>query len=506
MNKDQHSAQDFDRIFQDKLAGHSVAPPTDMWEKVNSNTAENKKRRALFWILFSDGSTILLFLLGFMFTFGGSNVLAHLQESTNPINQNSISVQNANMSSVSRPVSTAIISQIGTQSTLVTNIEPDAANIDSKTTLMDSFEVDHAVAETVSKVSGNYTDKSTRSTHMGSSESSAGKSNLENDLESISSEDESEEDPTNRLVSQDGEANDQYDAATTSPKTVDKDDEASFVDFKSGQQLTITERPRAKNQKESFKLQLIDVIEPDLRSEVMDDSLRKIAIPELPKDLVGTPDHEVFVGVHANFNLPLIFNQNTYGAFDGKELAYKPNFGMASGIRLGYTYKRQYGIQTGFIFYSRQGQNYEDKLNGKVAKRQVKLQYLQVPLIARYKFKIKKEQRFESPWVINLGAQIGILRSAEITYTGNEYPLGLIANPEVNDKDYFKPIDISVVLGVEKEFYFTKWLMLSVGMRTTFSGDINANDHPVMNDGSNYDKSHNFTFGFTLGLNYYLRR
>jgi hypothetical protein len=47
--------------------------------------------------------------------------------------------------------------------------------------------------------------------------------------------------------------------------------------------------------------------------------------------------------------------------------------------------------------------------------------------------------------------------------------------------------------------------MLSVGMRTTFSGDINAKDHPVVND-SNYDKSHNFTFGFTLGLNYYMRR
>jgi len=63
-----------------------------------------------------------------------------------------------------------------------------------------------------------------------------------------------------------------------------------------------------------------------------------------------------------------------------------------------------------------------------------------------------------------------------------------------------------VVLGVEKEIYFTKWIMMSIGMRTTFSGDINADGHPVENDGKNYDKSHNFTFGFTLGFNYYMRK
>lgn len=220
-----------------------------------------------------------------------------------------------------------------------------------------------------------------------------------------------------------------------------------------------------------------------------------------PKDLVGKRNHEIFLGIQANFNLPLIFNQNTYEVFSGKELAYKSTFGIASGVRLGYTYKQQYGFETGFIFYSRQGQDYEESFSGVTAKRQVKFQYFQIPIVLRYKFKEKKTKKFPSPWVIDLGAQIDLLQSAAITYNGNDFPLDTIQNPAATDIDYFRATTVSAVIALEREIYFTKFLFLGIGIRTTFSSDINAKDRPVVNDGKGYAKSHNFTFGFTLSLN-----
>jgi len=220
------------------------------------------------------------------------------------------------------------------------------------------------------------------------------------------------------------------------------------------------------------------------------------------RDLVGKNNHEFFVGVQANFNLPLIFNQNTYEVFSGKELAYTPTFGLATAVRLGYTIKQQFGFETGFIFFSRQGQDYEETFSAGTAKRQVKLQYFNIPLVLRYKFKEKKNKKMASPWVINLGAQVDLLQSAVITYNGNSFPLDSIRNLQANDKDYFRATTISGVFGMEREIYFTKFLFLGIGIRTTFSSDINAKDRPVVNDGKGYTKSHNFTFGFTLSLNF----
>ena len=220
----------------------------------------------------------------------------------------------------------------------------------------------------------------------------------------------------------------------------------------------------------------------------------------------GIKNHEIFAGFHANFNLPLIFNQNTYEVFNGKELAYKPTFGMASGLRVGYTYGKQYGIETGFIFYSKQGQNYEETFNGVRARRQVRLQYFQIPIVLRYKFNEKKVKNAPSPWVIDLGMQVDLLQTAVITYNGNDFALNPIQNPAATDKDYFRATNVSLVFGLEREIYFTKFLFLGIGVRTAFSSDINAKDRPVVNDGKDYEKSHNFVFGFTLSLNGALQR
>lgn len=497
MSKNQHSAQDFDRIFQEKLSGHQAAPPAEMWEKINSRTAGSKRRRGLLWIITNDTSLMLLILLMSFFGFAEG-------ESTNTgaVDRIDISTESTEQTSIQNTLNTE-----SHQSETVTELTAQAV---SETTdearIENAFEIDEAEQEEKLATSSTTSNESSNAENVAKewTRSHAGSGQTLKESQTNSSSSNSTQPETTGTTS-----NQKKNSNSSGEKTFVKN--ADSEGLQKGAQAasepsTSNRKSVAEKQEDELKVRQIDVISPYLFTELAEDSLSKVAVPESPKELTGTRDHEVFAGAHVNFNLPLIFNQNTYGAFDGKELAYKPTFGLASGVRIGYTYKRQYGFQTGFIFYSSQGQKYEDKLNGYVAKRQVKLQYMQVPIILRYKFKIKKERKFESPWVINLGTQIGILQSAQITYDGNKYPLGTIINPETNDKDYFKPIDVSVVLGVEKEIYFTKWLMLSVGMRTAFSGDINAKDHPVMNDGKDYDKSHNFTFGFTLGLNYYLRR
>jgi|GEM_PF-2584612 len=480
MSKDEHNQQDFDRLFQQKLAGHSVAPPANMWEKINANTEANKNRKGILWIIINDTSMMVVLAAIMLFALMGSDAM----QSNAAVTETGTETRSEQ---ASFPIGT---SDSGNRS----EVESSAQQIQEVETALSVSEIAEPEPPSTSPSEGQSSSVASNAMTLGGHLSSGGKA----ETQTANTNKKLEESPT---PSSDLSANDDTRNQEPLEKSASNDLSATSPEQKQESIGTGSEGASAP----SFRLSQIPVIPPFLSNILNEDSLNITPVEGLPKELTGTPDHEVYGGVHANFNLPLIFNQNTYGAFNGKELAYKPTFGMASGVRVGYTFKRQYGFETGFIFYSRQGQEYEDKLNGQVAKRQVNLQYFHVPLVLRYKFKIKNQKRFESPWVINLGADVGILRSARITYSGNEYPLGTIANPEANDKDYFRPIDASVVLGVEKEFYFTKWLMLSVGMRTTFSGDINDKDHPVENDG-NYDKSHNFTIGFTLGLNYYLRR
>lgn len=503
MSKDQHSAQDFDRIFQEKLGGHSVSPPAGMWETINANTQANQRKRGLLWIITNDSTIMLLILLLSVFSLAESDFSASLSASENAtIKTESVSsisseseIENTNNENISKP-----------ESAESSNLEGNLTEKESERIESDYTNSNTSLDDAQTSSSKNETSAETNhAKQLSSSYSNSGNANaVMNETGSDSSSGDLSNPDSNKMAVLD--TDNKIDSPLSAPNSDNsepiKGELAENESIASFQEKT----PQLEPSNNAFNWKLMQTIPPHLSITLNDDSLSKVAVPELPKDLVGSRDHEVFAGAHVNFNLPLIFNQNTYGAFDGKELAYKPTFGLASGVRVGYTYKRQYGFQTGFIFYSQQGQKYEDNLNGFAARRQVNLKYFHVPFVLRYMFKIKKQQKFESPWVINLGADVGILQSAEITYSGNEYPLGAISNPEANDMDYFKPIDVSVVLGVEKEIYFTKWLMLSIGMRTTFSSDINAEGHPVENDGKNYDKSHNFTFGFTLGLNYYLRK
>lgn len=219
----------------------------------------------------------------------------------------------------------------------------------------------------------------------------------------------------------------------------------------------------------------------------------------LPGDI---KKHMLFLGAHGLLNLSSIFNQNTRGAFLDKELPYKPTLGYAGGIRLGYNYMHRYGFETGALF-SKQGQYYEGSIGGKQAARQVDLTYVQVPLVLRYTFGNAFKKKTPSPWVIGLGAQLGILVSASEKFDGNETDLADDFTIPEDYSTFLAPIEVAGVLALDKEIYFHKHMFVSLGLRVTFSSDMNAEGYPAPDA---YGKSHNFMFGLNVSFNGFLEK
>jgi len=399
MSKETNSAQDFDRVFREKLEGHAVAPPAGMWENINANTQASKRKRGLLWIITSDTTIMLLLLLtSFLMLFGeGADILANISNS-----ETDSLAETTEMANEKREAMNTVKSEMATSEPEFISSSENSTVTENKTDRIDHLETE--AVESNSKATSTFVTADMNSNYKG-----------KGDVENLSSE------ATNNLSSNEtassaikkDEVPSDYNSAEKRFKRVDEP-KASAIETDDREEEGLEENEslaadnvgkrgvekQVSNQNESMseKLRQMALIKPYLIGAFEEDSLKNFEAPKMPiQDLIGTKDHEVFVGAHVNFNLPLIFNQNTYGAFDGKELAYKPTFGLASGARIGYTFKRQYGFQTGFIFYSQQGQNYEDNLNGFAARRQVKLQYFHVPMVLRYKFKIKKQQKFESP-------------------------------------------------------------------------------------------------------------
>lgn len=454
----------FDKVFQDKLAQHAVPPPPNMLSGIQAGLAQKKNNRKAFWLIITDASIMLLFLLfsGFAMFSGADD---HLPGET------------AALETMATEISTNSIPSDDPEGQAVTSKTEDFSSEIGST---DPGEMASELSDLKSEDAGDLSKYEV----LKSGSSITEKARSENATSTIESSIDQEIDK----------------AALNQPSVNDLnfglEDEVqknSSLSLEGNSAFGGKERMMASKMiNPPFSM---DKFEP-----VFNDSLLDVQDVEEKSD-----DHEVFAGLQLNLHTPLIFNQNTHNVFGGKELAYKPTFGVASGLRLGYTYKRHYGVELGYVFYSKQGQHYSEILNGMSAQRQVNLNYMHIPILLRYKFEEKATKKVSSPWVINLGMQIGILQSASITHTGNEYPLTEIPNAETNDKDYFKPTDLSVVFGVEKEIYLNRFLLMGLGLRTTYSGDINAEDWPVLKDVDAHGQSHNFTFAFTVSLNYYRR-
>lgn len=200
--------------------------------------------------------------------------------------------------------------------------------------------------------------------------------------------------------------------------------------------------------------------------------------------------HTIYGGVNCALQNRWIFNQNTYYQFGEHELAYKLGFGYSYGIAVGYEYMRKYGVQLGYVFNSIQGEKYFDVFGGKKYYREIVLHYTKIPLIIKYKMNISNGY---NPIYLNylLGFKYGILTDANV-----------IVNRVNSDiKKRFQKSEFSGVLGVESNFYLSKFMFFSLGVTASLGTNINA--HGYWTPG-NYGKSHNFLLGMNTGFYYTL--
>jgi hypothetical protein len=197
-------------------------------------------------------------------------------------------------------------------------------------------------------------------------------------------------------------------------------------------------------------------------------------------------------------------NQNHYGLSD---MDYVAAFGFAGCANIGFDFNKHLGLvlQVG---YGGLGQSYEDNVKDTLYSRDIRLNYLQFPLMFKYRTGGEVVRFF-----VMVGPQINYLMSATQTYyKGGAIPEDQIYNPylqkwtkvaEQTITDRFNSIDVMgrMDLGVEisliKNLYLTGGLSMAYGFM-----DVNATDWQIKDSDGNYNPSHNFYAGFHVGINY----
>lgn len=269
-----------------------------------------------------------------------------------------------------------------------------------------------------------------------------------------------------------------------------KNEDHTIIDYHSDEfsEMTFIERT-ADKQKDS--LPAADVkIKKDTAVIINSLLTQDLSTPEQGnKKLLG---NEIHIGLTYGLNLPWILNQNTYGEFGGKELAYKFDFGSAYSITVGYDVQRRFGFQTGIIIHSRQGQKYHDtfSLYGTVD-REITLDYYHIPLLLKLKRPLGNKT---NPVMLNIvaGLQYGHLKKATET----------LNNVSTDITERFNRNEIGFIFNIESDIYLSNSLYFTFGLNSSIGNNINQKDWEQYVSHSK-GRSYNMVAGATFGLSYY---
>ncbi|MCX6286124.1 MAG: porin family protein [Bacteroidetes bacterium] len=209
------------------------------------------------------------------------------------------------------------------------------------------------------------------------------------------------------------------------------------------------------------------------------------------------------IGVGGNVNAIFILNQNAYGM---EELDYKQSIGGAVNLGIGYNFTNWLGLKTE-IGYTRMGQQYYDNKDNPVVTRNVKLNYITVPLLLRLSVG-GKVLRF----YMAAGPQFAFLTSATQDYLKNGTPLTRFYNPELKDsinisqndiKDRYQSMDVMARVDFGLDIILLRHLAINFGLSSAYGlTDINASAWRLKNGKGEYKPSHNMYAGFNFGIRY----
>ncbi|MCH8331127.1 MAG: PorT family protein [Bacteroidetes bacterium] len=241
-----------------------------------------------------------------------------------------------------------------------------------------------------------------------------------------------------------------------------------------------------------------------------------LEVPDKPV-LVSDEDQEarnksinikgIHIGTVTGYNNTWIINQNTYGEFErGYELDYNySTHGASYGIRVGYDFSTNFGLEAAWIFNSDKGQSYKGVIWGDHLRKTVRLSYTEIPVVVKYKLS-RMMGYYPSVTNLSFGLQYGYLKKAEISILEDMEQTDDY-DQTVNPIERFKRHELSLVLGFEKDYYLTKQLFFSIGIRGSIGlNDINSPEWKIpakLDDLSN--KSYNFVVGAIAGINYLIK-
>ncbi|MBE0647693.1 MAG: PorT family protein [Bacteroidales bacterium] len=203
----------------------------------------------------------------------------------------------------------------------------------------------------------------------------------------------------------------------------------------------------------------------------------------------------------------VIVNQNNYGL--PFEMDYVLTFGGGGNANIGFDFNSHIGLKLE-IGWAKLGQKYEDVHQDTSYTRNVKINYLQIPLL--FKFRTGGDV---AKFYIMTGPQLNILVSASQEYLKHEniwdenYTPGGWTKPivigESTITNRYNSMDIMARIDFGVDIQIIPNLFLNAGMTMAYGFlDINAPDWQMTNKDGNYNPSHNAYGGLTFGINYVL--
>jgi opacity protein-like surface antigen len=198
-----------------------------------------------------------------------------------------------------------------------------------------------------------------------------------------------------------------------------------------------------------------------------------------------------------------ITHQNNYGL--PFKMDYSLTFGGSGNVNIGFDFSDQFGLKLE-IGFAKLGQNYKDTYNNDLYSRNIKLNYMQFPLL--FKYRVGSE---DVKFYAMAGPQLNYLLSASQKYLKNEANYDetvpgnwekpvLIGESTITDR--YNSLDVMVRVDFGVDIQVATNLFLNAGITTAYGLlDINATDWQQF-DG--YTPSHNLYGGINFGINYTL--
>lgn len=213
----------------------------------------------------------------------------------------------------------------------------------------------------------------------------------------------------------------------------------------------------------------------------------------------------LYFGVAGTASSTWITNQNNYGL---PEMDYISTVGIGGNINVGYDFTNSLGVKLE-IGLATMGQKYKDKQGDSTFNREVKLKYLTIPVLFKY-----RTGGSIAKFYIAIGPQFNMLMTGKQTYTLNDKPFvdtlktvsGKRFQVGLDDvKERFSSSDIFARMDLGVEITVVKHLMIDLGLTLGYGlMDMNATDYRLPDHSGKYHPSHDVFGGVNLGVNWRL--